>query len=164
MQQTKFHKFVFDGGELTQAELDGGLIFYGRGRCIACHAGLYFSNFRYHAVAFPQIGFGRNGFGVDEGRYNITLDPKDRFLFRTPPLFNLSKTAPYSHSGSVATLKQAIIAHFDPLSLVELDHMSARARGDLFQRLGVAAQETLPSPLTEDDVNDLEGFLRTLEF
>ncbi|MFA7585097.1 MAG: His-Xaa-Ser system-associated MauG-like protein [Novosphingobium sp.] len=164
VRPTRFHKFVFDGGSLTQSELNGGIIFYGRGRCVACHNGAYFSDFHYHAIAFPQAGFGKNGFGIDEGHYNVTLDPKDRFLFRTPPLFNLSKTAPYSHSGSVMTIEQAIIAHFDPLRLADPAKMSIRARADFFQRLGVAAQETLPSALDDQEVGDLKQFLATLEF
>ncbi|MEZ5654943.1 MAG: His-Xaa-Ser system-associated MauG-like protein [Sphingobium sp.] len=164
VRPTKFHNFVFDSGALSQSELDGGIIFYGRGRCVACHNGPYFSDLRYHAVAFPQAGFGKKGFGIDEGHYNVTLDPKDRFLFRTPPLYNLSQTAPYSHSGSVMTLEQAIVAHFDPLRLVDPSKMSTRARADLFQRLGIAAQETLPSALTDRDIKDLQAFLAALEF
>lgn len=164
VRPTRFHKFVFDGDSLTQSELNGGIIFYGRGRCVACHNGAYFSDFRYHAIAFPQAGFGKNGFGIDEGHYNVSLDPKDRFLFRTPPLFNISKTAPYSHSGSVMTIEQAIVAHFDPLRLADPAKMSTRARADLFQRLGVAGQETLPSALNNQDVRDVKAFLVALEF
>ena len=42
------------------------------------------------------------------GRFNVTLDPADIGLFRTPSLRDVSRTAPYMHDGSVATLDEAI--------------------------------------------------------
>jgi cytochrome c peroxidase len=164
MRPTRFQRFVFDDGPITQSELNGGILFYGRGRCIACHNGPYFSDFRFHAVAFPQAGFGKNGFGIDEGRYNVTLDPKDRFLFRTPPLFNVARTGPYSHSGSVNRLEAAIIAHFDPLRLIRTESMNAQARIDLLRRLGAAGKETIPASLSDEEVRDLRAFLESLSF
>lgn len=42
------------------------------------------------------------------GRFNVTLDPADIGLFRTPSLRGVSHTAPYMHDGSVPTLDEAI--------------------------------------------------------
>ena len=164
VRRTNLERFVFDDGAITQSELAGGVLFYGRGNCVACHGGPYFSDLSFHAVAFPQLGFGRNGFGVDEGRYNVTLNPSDRFLFRTPPLYNVSKTAPYSHSGSVASLEDAIISHFDPLRLVNASKMTLEGRANLFARLGPASREPLPSTLTDEEIRELVSFLRMLDF
>lgn len=164
IRPTKLERFVYGKGELSRREMAGGVLFYGRGRCAACHGGPYFSDLKFHSVAFPQAGFGKNGFGIDEGRYNTTLDPKDRFLFRTPPLFNVAKTAPYSHSGSVNRLEDAIVAHFDPLRLVDTRRMTVRQRSDLYARFGTAAKEPLPSALTDEEVRELAAFLRTLSF
>ena len=164
IQPTKFERFVFGNGALSKREMAGGVTFYGRGRCASCHGGPYFSDLKFHSVAFPQAGFGKNGFGVDEGRYNTTLNPRDRFLFRTPPLFNVAKTAPYSHSGSVTRLEDAIVAHFDPLRLTDPRSMTVRERSDLYARLGTASRETLPSTLTNEEVRELAAFLRTLSF
>jgi cytochrome c peroxidase len=164
IRRTRLERFVFDGGPIDRRELAGGLLFYGRGKCAACHSGPYFSDFGFHAVAFPQAGFGKNGFGVDEGRFNVTHDPADRFLFRTPPLYNVSRTGPYSHSGSVVRLEDAIVAHFDPLRLVDVEHMSVRERADLYARLGPASREPLPTALTDEEVGQLAAFLRMLDF
>lgn len=163
IQSTPLERFVFDNGPIREAELAGGILFYGRGRCVQCHNGPYFSDLAFHAVAFPQAGFGKNGFGIDEGRFNTTLDPADRFLFRTPPLFNVAKTAPYSHSGSVGKLEDAIIAHFDPLRFAA-PTMTLRERADFFQRLGAAANETLPSALSDREVSEITAFLQMLSF
>ena len=164
IRPTSLEQFVYNEGEISRSALNGGILFYGRGRCALCHSGPYFSDFDFHAVAFPQMGFGRNGFGIDEGRFNVTHDPQDRFRFRTPPLYNVSKTAPYSHSGSVQTLEAAIISHFDPLRLIQLDNLDRTGRVDLYRRLGHSAGETLPAELTDQEVYDLTEFLRMLDF
>lgn len=44
----------------------------------------------------------------DLGRYEITLDPKDRWSYRTPGLRNVALTAPYMHNGSLASLEAVI--------------------------------------------------------
>lgn len=164
IRPTRLEAFVFNNGRITERELAGGLLFYGKGRCSSCHSGPYFSDFAFHAVPFPQVGFGKNGFGVDEGRYNVTFNPADRFKFRTPPLYNVRTTGPYSHSGSIVRVEDAIVAHFDPLRLIDPARMSIRARADFYQRLGPAALEPLPGALTDNDVRALAAFLRMLEF
>ncbi|KVN04823.1 cytochrome c family protein [Burkholderia sp. MSMB1552] len=42
------------------------------------------------------------------GRFNVTQDPADIGLFRTPSLRGVAHTAPYMHDGSVPTLEDAI--------------------------------------------------------
>ena len=45
---------------------------------------------------------------VDQGRFDVTKDPNDLYVFRVPSLRNVAKTAPYFHDGSVAKLPQAV--------------------------------------------------------
>jgi cytochrome c peroxidase len=45
---------------------------------------------------------------ADYGRYNVTKDDSDRFVFRVPSLRNVEHTAPYFHDGSAKTLTQAV--------------------------------------------------------
>jgi cytochrome c peroxidase len=105
-------------------------IFFGRGRCNACHLGPTFTDSRFHNVgvgydpsrAPPATGF------VDPGRSAVTHDPADAGAFKTPKLRDLSKRAPYMHDGSVATLADAVMSYvrrrsnpwLDPLVL-EID-------------------------------------------
>jgi len=44
----------------------------------------------------------------DLGRYEVTLDPADRWRYRTPSLRNIALTAPYMHDGSLPTLDAVI--------------------------------------------------------
>ena len=165
IKETKLERFAYKKEPLSKKELQGGLIFYGTGKCITCHSGPHFSDFKYHNVAFPQLGFGKNGFGVDYGRYNTTFNTNDMYKFRTAPLFNVEKTSPYGHSGSVVDMKSAIYAHFDPLRLVDVSKMSALKRNDLYRRMSFS-KETAERVgfLTDEDVENLVSFLKTLSF
>ena len=164
LQPTRLHRFVFGSGSLTEEEIAGGIIFYGRGRCVACHNGPYFSDLSFHAVPFGQFGYGRNGFGIDYGRFNVTMDPADLYTFRTPPLYNVAQTAPYSHSGAEYELGSAIKAHVDPLGVIALPADIA-TRAEFYRRLGQWARE--PSwgvELDDNDIEKLTAFLHTLSF
>lgn len=44
----------------------------------------------------------------DAGRYEVTLDPADRWRFLTPGLRNVALTAPYMHDGSLRTLTEVV--------------------------------------------------------
>lgn len=165
LQQSPLHDFVFNGLSLGEDALRGGLIFYGKGQCVFCHSGPYFSDFPFHTVAFPQFGHGFNGFGTDYGRYNVTQDPQDMFRFRTPPLWNVTKTAPYSHSGSVPDLQSAIRFHIDPLNEPLPQSFTPEDRQIYARRLGLWAQDYPPiASISPQDIDDLVAFLATLSF
>jgi len=166
LKPTKFEQFMKDETSLTVDELRGGLSFYGNGGCATCHSGAHFSDFSFHAIVMPSLGFGRNGFGVDYGRYNITFDPNDLYKFRTPPLYNVEKTAPYGHSGSVYELEQAITSHFDPLALVDPSDMTSFERHEFFKRLATSSQSVTGriKYLTKEEIAEITAFLKTLSF
>jgi len=165
LKSTRFHDFVLADGDLSEDEIEGGLIFYGKGRCATCHNGAYFTDFQFHTIPFPQAGFGKNGFGVDYGRYNVTLDVEDLYRFRTPPLFNVTKTAPYSHSGSLYGLSETIRAHVDPLASAENVPADARQRADFYQVLKQWSHTPVAGvALNERDIEQLVAFLGSLEF
>jgi cytochrome c peroxidase len=44
----------------------------------------------------------------DVGRYEVTLDPKDRWTYKTPSLRNVALTGPYMHDGSISTLESVV--------------------------------------------------------
>lgn len=146
-----------------QAKL-GAIIFYGRGRCAACHSGQLFSDFRYHSIGiFSKILI--NGKRVnDYGRWAVTGDEGDLYSFRTPPLRNVTRRPLYFHDGSSSSLYEAITRHLNPL---------ARAGG--YNRDGsfaidrVQIQSISPLLTTEKirlsgaDVQALIAFLATLE-
>jgi len=38
---------------------------------------------------------------IDEGRYTVTKNETDKYVFKVPILRNVAKTSPYFHDGSV---------------------------------------------------------------
>ncbi|HHH53840.1 MAG TPA: c-type cytochrome, partial [Bacteroidetes bacterium] len=91
----------------TKAKL-GIKAFVDRG-CIPCHS----TNLIGGAMAqkFALYGYYwdyTNSDYIDKGRYKITKDPGDKFVFKVPQLRNVEKTYPYFHDGSVEDLKEAI--------------------------------------------------------
>lgn len=165
LHETKFSNFMSGKNTLTENEVNGGLIFYGKGRCSSCHSGPHFSDFKFHTVVTPQFGFGKNGFGVDYGRFNATFKPDDLHKFRTPPLHNVEKTSPYGHSGSLEELQAIIQAHYDPLANINTEKLDTKERRELFDRLRmVSANSPLPAALSSQELDDLESFLSTLSF
>ncbi|NNL86801.1 MAG: photosynthetic protein synthase I, partial [Myxococcales bacterium] len=81
----------------------------------------------------------------DLGRYEVTLDPSDRYRYHTPSLRNVALTAPYMHDGSLGTLEE-VIAFYDRGG-VENPLLDARIR---------------PLSLGADEIEALVEFLRTL--
>jgi cytochrome c peroxidase len=71
----------------------------------------------------------------DLGRFAITGQERDRFVFRVPSLRNVALTAPYFHDGSAATLATAV---------------------------NVMARKQLGRTLGGTEVDLLVGFLKTL--
>ncbi|WP_374962217.1 His-Xaa-Ser system-associated MauG-like protein [Spongiibacter tropicus] len=104
---------------LTRSQKDGALLFYGKGRCAACHSGSLQTDFSFHSIGSPQGEFGTHIHGQDIGRAGVTYESADRFQFRTPPLFYVSETAPYGHNGIFPTLEDVVTFHLNPLLFME---------------------------------------------
>ena len=165
IQQTKFHKFVYENESLADDEFNGAMLFYGKGKCSSCHSGPLLSDMQFHTIAFPQIGYGKNGFGIDYGKYNTTHNPNDLYRFRTPPLLDVENTFPYSHSGSVADLEEAVVYHFDPLRYFDASESSELDRVEYYKRLSLATKsELLTVYLSKEELDEVISFLKTLSF
>ena len=116
-RETPWDKYVDgDSAAITLDAKRGAFLFFGKARCAVCHSGPLFSDFKFHSVGVDNFGPGINNSGDDQGRYLITKDARDRYTFRTPPLRNVTLSAPYFHNGSASTLHEAIHQHLDPLN------------------------------------------------
>ena len=153
-----------DRGAIGRAAKEGALLFYGKARCAACHSGPLLSDFQFHSLAVPQIGPGIDVSGGDEesgddrGRYEATRIPRHLYQFRTPPLRNVTLTAPYFHSGAVASLDDAIALHLAPPDPSPYETEAEAARRASFSRTlrrGVT--------LSEGERASLLAFLQSLE-
>ena len=96
----------------------GKQLFYGTAGCSECHAGVFQTDHRFHAMGAPQFGPGKaarfESHVRDVGRMRVTGRDADAYAFRTPSLRNVAHTGPYGHTGSHAELAAFIADHVDP--------------------------------------------------
>lgn len=72
-------------------------------KCTNCHDGALVTDQQYH-----NVGIGTDQPEPDVGRLKVTNNPQDTGAFKTPTLRDITKSAPYFHDGSVATLEEAV--------------------------------------------------------
>lgn len=100
----RWDKFLAgDSAVLTVAERQGLRTFLNTG-CQSCHLGAFVGGDRFMKAGQVNAWFSQ----ADSGRYGVTKDAKDLFVFKVPMLLNIEKTSPYFHDGSVATLNEAV--------------------------------------------------------
>ncbi len=92
-----------DEAALNDQEKRGWMIFSEKAKCTNCHDGRLLADKQYH-----NVGIGMDAESPDIGRSNVSQDEQDTGAFKTPSLFDISKSAPYFHDGSVATLEEAV--------------------------------------------------------
>ncbi|MCO7188925.1 MULTISPECIES: cytochrome c peroxidase [unclassified Pseudoalteromonas] len=98
--------------------------------CVTCHQGRNIGGNIYQKMG--RLERMPNELLNDFGRYQLTRNEQDKFVFKVPSLRNVANTQPYFHNGSVANLSDAI---------------RLMARG----QLGLE--------LSEEDIADLEALL-----
>ena len=124
----------------------GAQIFVGRGKCNVCHTGAGFTNGEFADAGVPyfiepgRVDPGRHG-GIAQlrrnthnltGRYNDDPDRKGAWAtrqvadlhsnfgaFKVPTFRSLTRTAPYFHDGSKATLAD-VVRHYSEIDLERL--------------------------------------------
>ena len=92
-----------DQTAFTEDAKRGWLVFSEKAKCNNCHDGLLLTDQQYH-----NVGIGMDAPKPDMGRGAISKDEKETGAFKTPTLLDISKSAPYFHNGSVATLEEAV--------------------------------------------------------
>ena len=82
--------------------------------CTTCHGGREFTDGRFHNLG---VGFKAFDPGEEPGRFaSLPVGEKDGRMigaYKTPTLRGLSRTGPYFHDGSAATLEDAVQFHLD---------------------------------------------------
>jgi cytochrome c peroxidase len=86
-----------------------GLKTYMEAECTMCHSGPYVGGQMYDkfGIIEPYWKYTKSE-PLDEGRYVVTKNESDQYVFKVPILRNVVKTAPYFHDGSVEKLQDAV--------------------------------------------------------
>ncbi len=175
---------------MTASEKRGALLFFGKAKCVQCHAvsgrsavgesNEMFTDFEERVIGVPQIapffGVGKDnvifdGPGQDEdfGLEQISGNPDDRYKFRTAPLRNLAVAPRFFHNGAFIRLEDAIFHHLNvKKSALTYNPVEAGVPADLAQRLGPIEpvlkrlDPLLQSPihLNKSEFDDLVAFVR----
>ena len=120
---------------LTAQELSGMKKFMDMG-CTACHNGTIFGGNMYQKFGLMGNYWDfTHSAKVDDGRFLVTKNEADKFLFKVPGLRNIEKTHPYFHDGSVKDLGEAV---------------------------KIMAKTQLSQELSEEDVQDILSFFKSL--
>lgn len=77
--------------------------------CISCHFSAYLGGQMYQkfGIVEPFRKYTKSA-TVDEGRFAVTKNEADKFVFKVPVLRNVAMTPPYFHDGSVDRLADAV--------------------------------------------------------
>ncbi|HXF05156.1 MAG TPA: cytochrome c peroxidase [Blastocatellia bacterium] len=172
-----FDRFIAgDKTAISEAAQRGWALFQGKARCITCHefnaSSPFFTDFKYHNIgigmkatknfetlarqiqSMAQAGTLTQA-AIDKlalsegfselGRFLVTRQPKDLGAFKTSTLRDIELTAPYMHDGSLKTLREVI----------EFYNKGGEPNPNLDGGI-------IPLNLTEQEMSDLEEFLKTL--
>jgi len=90
---------------LSEREIEGLNVFRSFvARCSECHTPPLFTNEQIAVIGMPEPA----GRPFDVGAEAILGSPKLKGGFKVPTLRNIARTAPYSHSGAFAELRDAV--------------------------------------------------------
>ena len=116
-------------------------LFEGEANCTRCHVGFNLTDGLFH-----NLGVGMAAEEPDLGRFVVTKDEADRGAFKTPTVRDITRTAPYMHDGSIATLEEVV---------------------ELYDRGGEANEWLDPKivklGLSDQDKADLVAFMKALD-
>jgi cytochrome c peroxidase len=107
---SRFDKYLrHEANSITSRERQGYNLFASLG-CSSCHQGASVGGNMYQKLGIMAPYFTDRGHisAADQGRFNVTGDPGDIYMFKVPSLRNVALTPPYFHDGSQATLPDAI--------------------------------------------------------
>ena len=99
---SRWDKFLGGDEAALSPEEKAGLGAFMDASCTTCHAGKYVGGAQNQklgvARAWPNT--------TDTGRFEVTKQEVDRGVFKVPTLRNVTKTGPYLHDGSIASLEE----------------------------------------------------------
>ena len=177
---SKYDRALKGEAELTALEAEGKALFFDKTRtnCSNCHqsseansAKETFTNYRYYNIGVPsnQALIKLNKLAtdyVDNGLLDNPMvkgDEKQKGKFKVPTLRNISVTAPYMHNGVFHDLKTVLLfkdSFNNPNRKINPETGKAWDKAEYAQTINPDVLKA--KPLTDEEINALEVFLKTL--
>lgn len=97
-----------ESSAISQEQIKGFQLFKSYG-CAACHQGKNVGGNMFQKFGvLKDINFQDGSLSEDLGRYKVTGNEWDKRVFKVPSLRLVTKTPPYFHNGSIATIEEAV--------------------------------------------------------
>lgn len=137
---------------LTDGQLRGALVFFGKGNCASCHTGPALNSMTFHALGMKDLAgdgvFGQARTNPERlGRGGFTGVAADMFKFKTPQLYNLKDSPFYGHGASKRSVREVI--EYKNAGVAENTQVPSSQLAAEFQPLG----------LTSSEITDLTDFV-----
>jgi cytochrome c peroxidase len=148
-----------DETAMTETQVAGAEVFFGKGNCHSCHNGAALSSPKgamadqiFMTVGFHDLDIWEDVIGdvneaTREGRGGFTGDTLDKFKFKVPPLYNLIDTEVFGHGASFSSVEDVVrykieaVPQHPQVEIADLDYRFT------------------PLDLTEDEIANLVEFL-----
>jgi len=155
--QAPFQRWLKGDKEaMSEEEIAGAKVFFGKGKCAGCHSGPALSS-PVNATAdqmFMAIGFSDlDAYNVIVGevkdadrlgRGGFTGDEQDNYKFKIPPLYNIVQSDFLGHGNSFNNVREVVSYKNYAVTQKHIDNLDPRF---------------VPLNLTEDEINWLTSFL-----
>lgn len=132
-----------DKSALTDSQVNGFMVFVGKGNCATCHSAPNFTDDGFHNLGLKSYA------DPDHHKGRMAQKPKPAKTdgaFKTPTLRDIAQRAPHFHDGSAKTLLD-VVEHYD-------------RGGDVKTNLSANMKSSLG--LTADEKKDLVAFMEAL--
>ena len=104
-----FDSYLGGNVQALGAEARTGLKKFIETGCASCHGGVGVGGAMYQKFGVVEEYWREtHSQPVDKGRFEVTNQEADMYVFKVPGLRNVAMTAPYFHDGSVGTLPEAV--------------------------------------------------------
>lgn len=115
VSRSRFDRFLEGDGTALTEEEKAGLETFIQSGCAGCHNGVLVGGNGFQKFGLVQ-GYAKFLYPdhsekwdhPDQGRFDVTGEEGDRFVYKVPSLRNVSRTSPYFHDGSVTSLPEAV--------------------------------------------------------
>ena len=106
---SRFDAFLAGDARALSPEERAGLRKFIDTGCSACHNGADVGGGSFQKFGVVEDYWTATGSQQpDKGRFDVTHDPQDTYVFKVPSLRNVAMTPPYFHDGSVRSLPEAV--------------------------------------------------------
>lgn len=137
---------------MSKGQIDGAIIFFGKGECNTCHSGPGLASMEFYALGMKDLD-NSQAMNVDPdadahlGRASFTKRAEDEYKFKVPQLYNLKDSPFYGHGSSFTSVREVI--EYKNEAIAENSNVPA------YQ----VAEEFHPLSLTDSEIDQLVDFI-----